>query len=466
MSNIEEAFVWASNIDDLRDMGRAGEVLGRTAEAFVTPSTNIHATFLNEIRTRHFDAFLDIIAEGYGVESVRQIEERTGREATKQEKQRFSEDFQALIDLGQVDANQLKTIANILNLMTGRSLVKGASYRSAQSIRDEIGNFARSILFSPQYTLSRFEIPIVAASVAYNSAKRSVIPRIAKGIKESSVSDGFKSKMLGSARFFDRTFSAGRYSVKDVDDVTLKELNRRFTRLYKIGGSILATNVMSALAYALLSGEDMDEAVDLAKERIQDYVDPQSPQFGQLRIDNPAQPGETIKADIFGGVPSTVRRVIPFSLEEGEMLPFQKDGSFFNNKTIFGNLGRLLNNKKHPFISAAVVTFDGYDFMGNPVTPPEWLAQIVEIGLGPELAPDVARNMTKAVRGTAEFFTPITVRAAITEAINVASGEKDPLSADFYADTFIPPAVQHGRIHHLSIRGHQGFTIERRKSTN
>lgn len=103
-----------------------------------------------------------------------------------------------MIDLGQVDANQLKTIANILNLMTGRSLVKGASYRSAQSIRDEIGNFARSILFSPQYTLSRFEIPIVAASVAYNSAKRSVIPRIAKGIKSHRCPMASKAKCLAA----------------------------------------------------------------------------------------------------------------------------------------------------------------------------------------------------------------------------------------------------------------------------
>lgn len=440
IENVEEVFAWASNIDDLRDFGGAFEGFANVAEALITPSTNIHATFLAELRDEHFNAFLDIIAESRGIESIEQIERRTGKKATAKQRQKFVSDLQAEVDSGNLDPVNFKIISNLLNLMTGRSLVD-VGFKGG----NEVGNFVKSLMFSPQYTFSRFELPIVAASTAYNSVKRSVVPTVSKAIRSAPITGDLKNRLIENMRRFDESMSAarsetklGRYSVAKADDAVIKELNRRFLRLYKLGGSILIANVTSALAYALLSGEDLDEAVDLAEERIVDYVNPASPQFGMLRIDNPADPGETIKMDMFGGMPSTTRRLAIFNVEEGEFMPFSKGEGGPFEQTIGGNLIRLAVNKRHPLISAGILTYDGYDFFGDPVTAPQWLEQVIEIGIGPELAPEFADITARVIAGGASAYSPISIRSAVMTAHDVADGQEDPLSADFYAETFIP----------------------------
>lgn len=183
------------------------------------------------------------------------------------------------LDVSKVPREDIEGLAKLINVSTGRSTLD-----SGKAL-----GFARNVMFAPRFTLSRIESPYRALQV------------------------------IGGFGEFGKSLSP--------------TARKQFTK--RIGANL--GFVMGLAAMAAIASSDNEED---AKERIDSFYNPGSPDFLKIRI------GDT-HIDIMGGVSATVRYLLPYTFT-----PASGDDTVSWKDNWWDGIGQLGNNKLAPFYQA------------------------------------------------------------------------------------------------------------------
>lgn len=275
-------------------------------------------------------------------------------------------------DISNVPKGDIEGLAKLINVSTGRSTVD-----SGQAL-----GFLRHVMFAPRFTLSRAENVYRAAQV------------------------------IGGLGEFGRSLSP--------------EARKQFTK--RIAANL--GYVMGLAAMTAIASSDNDED---AKERIDAFYNPGSPDFLKIRV------GDT-HIDLMGGTSATVRYILPFMFT-----PVSGDDTLAWKDDWLRGIGQLANNKLAPFYQAMrTVVFnkdwrwrdldDDVPYNENPGLIFERWASGEEKGLDGALA----HTMNRFVFPAMGVVTPIPIKSAAEGFMEVASDKEK----DLVESVLVPQALQ------------------------
>ena len=267
----------------------------------VYPSQNAYSYTLNALRVWYFDKKVKEIA--------RKIDPSLGPNPTAKQVMEV------------VPKTDLQFVANYINSSTGRGKWKLSDkmVKNADGSFDPITGAARTFLYAPRYTLSRFEHALKVPMLAALPAAKKMAPALAGVGPYGKLSDAARGSMAKAA--------------------------------YGELGFGLVLGALAEIAAATTSGDEPDDAF------WDKFLNPGSADFGKIVIGD-------MHLDFTGGLGPTWRHVLAqiYTMDEGPRL-FE-----FESR----RLGQLIRNKMHPFWSQLYAIGTNEDYLGRPLTEAEW----------------------------------------------------------------------------------------------
>jgi hypothetical protein len=268
----------------------------------VYPSQNAYSYTLNALRVWYFDKKVKEIAS--------KIDPSLGPNPTAKQVMEV------------VPKTDLEFVANYINSSTGRGKWKLSNnmVKNADGSFDPITGAARTFLYAPRYTLSRFEHALKVPMLALQPAAKKMAPALAGVGPYGKLSDAARGSMAKAA--------------------------------YGELGFGLGLGALAAIAAATTSG---DEPGDAFWDK---FLNPGSADFGKVVVD------DDMHLDFTGGLGPTWRHVLAqiYTMDEGPRL-FELDSR---------RIGQLIRNKMHPFWSQLYSIGSNEDYLGRPMTEAEW----------------------------------------------------------------------------------------------
>tara|TARA_R110000824_G_scaffold78513_4_gene198105 strand:+ start:908 stop:5701 length:4794 start_codon:yes stop_codon:yes gene_type:complete len=420
-----------------------GKLLQGAGKYLITPSQNLFALTLNRLRSVNFDDGLRILAEGEGADIDAVTPEagdavitamieanappskprrlREGSEdlfltkedipnLTPEERAEFGRIDLAMNVVPRADAEAL---AVIINASSGRGeWTFGASDHKGA---DVVNKVLRNILFAPKFTASRLEtfshpFQLIAAS-------------------------------RGHGRF------------KNVSPKALKLFKKKVGKSIGLGVSLGA---MSVIAASFDDDRDPGEALD-------NFMNPGSADFMKGRVGNH-------RFDALGGIPSTIRYLLPLNFTPIEAWRKSDDPAEWAYHTLISDWGegagdkfsRMVRNKLDPLTSAAVTILTQKDFLGRPLREQDFM------GMSASEMNDVEGFIINGlIRPVLGAYSPIMAQSAATAAIRTMYphiGEED---RNAFVHQFAPllwEVMGGGHADYQDAEGSRGYKAKSRRA--
>lgn len=244
-------------------------------------------------------------------------------------------------------------------------------------------------------------------------------PAVGRGAGVVNVADTLVKNMLFAPRhsvsraetmshFFSMLAGTGRF--KDVsrgDEGALNVFRKRAAKVFTLWASI---GLMSVLAAGEFEDEELseEEKSRRKKQAADNFLNPGHADFMKGRLGKH-------HFDVFGGVPSTVRLLVPFAIAPIE-------GKYELEPRLASKFGRLVRNKLNPLISAASKAAYNEDYLGRELVSDEegWLAHALHRVILPGIG----------------AFTPITVQN-VAEQVTRDANDEDIDAMDAAASQFL-----------------------------
>lgn len=420
-----------------------GKLLQGAGKYLITPSQNLFGLTLNRLRSVNFDEGLRILAEGEGADLDAVTPEagdavitamieanappskprrlREGDEdlfltkedipsLTPEERAEFGRIDLAMNVVPRADAEAL---AVIINASSGRGeWTFGVSDRKGV---DVVNKVLRNILFAPKFTASRFE----------------------------SFSHPFQLMAASSGR--------GRF--KNVSPKALKLFRKRVRRSIGLG---VGLGAMSVIAASLDDDRDPGEALD-------NFVNPGSADFMKGRIGNH-------RFDALGGIPSTIRYLLPFTFAPIEAWRKSDNPAEWAYHTLVSGLGegagdkfsRMVRNKLDPLTSAAWTILTQKDYLGRPLREQDFM------GMPASEMDDVENFIINGlIRPVMGAYTPIMAQSASEAAIRTMYPHIGEEERNAFVHQFAPllwEVLGGGHADYPDVKGSRGYKARSRRA--